>query len=69
MATLARVLQAQKQMERAESMYRLALSIDEGAYGPRHTQTLSDVRALAKFLRETGRMKEAAELESKAAAR
>ena len=47
----------------AERNYRRALAIDEKAYGPRHPQTLSDVRALAEFLAEIGKGAEAAEFE------
>ena len=65
MVTMARVLEAQKQMERAERMYRMALDIDESAYGPRHAETVADVRRLAKFLRERGRVAEALELEKR----
>ena len=50
-------------------MYRLALSIDENAYGPAHAQTRTDARTLAKFLRDTGRPAEAAGLEKRAASR
>ena len=65
MVTVGRVLEAQKQMERAERMYRMALDIDEGAYGPRQAETVADVRRLAKFLRDRGRGREASELEKK----
>jgi tetratricopeptide (TPR) repeat protein len=34
----------------AEKMFRRALMIDEGAYGPRHPQTEADRRALSEFL-------------------
>jgi tetratricopeptide (TPR) repeat protein len=65
MVTLGRVLEAQKQMERAERMYRMALDIDEGAYGALHVETVADVRRLAKFLRDRGRVGEAIELEKR----
>ena len=60
---LARVLRTKGPTAEAERMYRLSLTLDEQAYGPRHRQTLSDVRELMGFLRETGKNKEAAELE------
>jgi tetratricopeptide (TPR) repeat protein len=50
---------------RAEDLLRRALAIDAKAYGPRHPDTLDDVRNLAGFLRETGRAGEAAELEKR----
>ena len=36
---------------RAEQMYRLALAIDERAYGAKHAQTLNDSRVLNEFLK------------------
>jgi tetratricopeptide (TPR) repeat protein len=65
MVTLGRVLEARKQMERAERMYRMALDIDEDAYGPRHVETIADVRRLAKFLRDRGKAPEALQLEKR----
>ena len=59
----SRVLRTRGETAEAERMYRLTLTLDEQAYGPRHRQTLSDVRELAGFLRETGKNREAAELE------
>ena len=34
----------------AEKMFRLALQIDERAYGPQHPQTAADRQALTEFL-------------------
>ena len=65
MVTLGHVLEAQKQMERAERLYRLALDIDTGAYGARHAETVADVRRLARFLRDNGRPREALEVEKR----
>lgn len=64
-STLADALRASKDNGGAEKLYRRALAIDERAYGPAHPETLGDVRNLADFLRETGRHKEAAELETR----
>ena len=36
---------------RAEQMYRLALAIDERAYGPKSAQAINDTRALNEFLK------------------
>jgi tetratricopeptide (TPR) repeat protein len=65
MVTLARVLEAQREFTRAERLYLLALEIDTGAYGARHAVTQGDVRALAKFLRARGRVREAMEVEKR----
>jgi tetratricopeptide (TPR) repeat protein len=50
---------------RAERWYRRALAIDEAAYGTTHPETLSDVKNLAEFLRDTGKNAEAAALEKR----
>ena len=47
----------------AERLYRRALDIDQRALGPNDPETLTDVRNLAEFLRETGRAAEADQLE------
>jgi tetratricopeptide (TPR) repeat protein len=65
---LAFALEAKGERARAEKMYRLAVTIDERSYGPRHPQTIGDMRALAEFLRTIGKVREAADLEKKAAA-
>jgi hypothetical protein len=36
---------------RAEKMYRMAVAIDEAAYGAKHPQTVADQKALREFLR------------------
>jgi hypothetical protein len=36
---------------RAEQMYRLALAIDERAYGPKSAQAINDGRVLNEFLK------------------
>jgi tetratricopeptide (TPR) repeat protein len=36
---------------RAEKMYRMAVAIDEAAYGVKHPQTVADQKALGEFLR------------------
>ncbi|HKA02002.1 MAG TPA: tetratricopeptide repeat protein, partial [Candidatus Solibacter sp.] len=46
---LAFALEAKGQKARAEKMYRMALEIDEKAYGPKHPQTLKDRQALEEF--------------------
>jgi tetratricopeptide (TPR) repeat protein len=48
---LAFALEAKGQKARAEKMYRMALEIDEKAYGPKHPQTLKDRQALEEFLK------------------
>jgi hypothetical protein len=60
---LAHCARAKGDRPRAERLYRRALAIDEAAYGPAHPETLTDVRTLAEFLRQTGRVREAAVLE------
>ena len=52
---------------RAEQSYRRAVAVDERVYGPKHLQTLNDVRNLAEFLRERGKVQEAAVLEKRLA--
>jgi tetratricopeptide (TPR) repeat protein len=62
---LAHGLRAKGDFVQAERSYRRALAIDERAYGHAHGQTLEDVRTLAEFLRERGRVQEAAVLEKR----
>ncbi len=64
---LAYGLRAKGDFVRAEQNYRRALAVDERAYGPRHAQTLNDVRTLAEFLRERGKIQEAAVFEKRLA--
>jgi len=64
---LAYGLRAKGDFTRAEQNYRRAVAVDERAYGPRHSQTLSDVRTLAEFLRERGKVQEAVALEKRLA--
>jgi hypothetical protein len=47
----------------AVALQQRALSIDQQTLGPRHPQTLKDVRQLAALLRATGRTSDAAALE------
>ena len=51
----------------AERNFRRAVAVDERAFGPKHPQTLNDVRTLAEFLRERGKVEEAAALEKRLA--
>jgi tetratricopeptide (TPR) repeat protein len=64
---LAHGLRAKGDYARAELNFRRAVAIDERAYGPKHSQTLSDVGTLAEFLRERGKVQEAAALEKRLA--
>jgi len=64
---LAHGLRAKSDFVRAEQNFRRAVTIDERAYGPQHSQTLSDVRTLAEFLRERGKIQEATALEKRLA--
>ena len=57
----------EREYARAEQNFRRAVAIDERAYGPKHSQTLSDVGTLAEFLRERGKMQEATALEKRLA--
>jgi tetratricopeptide (TPR) repeat protein len=52
---LAFALEAKGERARAEKMYRMALTIDEAAYGPKHPQTIADRQALEAFLKSAGR--------------
>jgi tetratricopeptide (TPR) repeat protein len=52
---LAFALEGKGDRMRAEKMYRMALTIDEAAYGPRHPQTTADRQALAEFLKRAVR--------------
>jgi tetratricopeptide (TPR) repeat protein len=47
---MAFALEAKGERARAEKMYRLALAIDEAAYGPQNPQTINDRQALDEFL-------------------
>jgi len=42
---------------RAEQMYRLALAIDERAYGPKSAQAINDARVLNEFLKSAPKPK------------
>jgi tetratricopeptide (TPR) repeat protein len=64
---LAFGLRAKGDNARSERNYRRALAIDERIYGPRNAQTLNDVKNLAEFLRERGKIPEAAVLEKRLA--
>jgi tetratricopeptide (TPR) repeat protein len=64
---LAHGLQAKGDYAGAERNFRRAVSVDERAYGPKQAQTLNDLRALADFLRETGKVQEAVALEKRLA--
>ena len=64
---LAHGLRAKGDYARAELNFRRAVAIDERAYGPKHSQTLSDVGTLAEFLRERGKVQEATALEKRLA--
>jgi len=64
---LAFGLRAKGDYARSERNYRRALAIDERIYGPRNAQTLNDVKNLAEFLRERGKIPEAAVLEKRMA--
>jgi hypothetical protein len=64
---LAFGLRAKGDFARAEQNYRRAVAIDERSYGPKHSQTLADLRTLAKFLRERGKIREATVLEKRLA--
>lgn len=61
-------LHAKGDFARAEQNYRRALAIDERAYGAKAPQTLDDVRTLAEYLRERGKIQEATALERRLAA-
>jgi tetratricopeptide (TPR) repeat protein len=62
---LAFIWRAKGDRQRAEKLYRRALSIDETAYGAGHPETLNDVKTLAGYLREIGKTTEAAVLETR----
>jgi len=64
---LAYGMRAKGDFARAEQNYRRAVAVDERAYGPKHSQTLNDVRTLAEFLRERGKVQEATVLEKRLA--
>ena len=64
---LAHGLRANGDLVGAEQNFRRTVAIDERAYGPKHSQTLSDVRTLAEFLRERGKIQEATALEKRLA--
>ena len=66
-AILGSGLRAKGDAAGAERNYRRALAVDERAFGARHAQTLNDVRTLAEFLRERGKLQEAAALEKRLA--
>ena len=62
---LAHGLRAKGDLVGAEQNFRRTVAIDERAYGPKHSQTRSDVRTLAEFLRERGKIQEATALEKR----
>jgi tetratricopeptide (TPR) repeat protein len=64
---LAFGLRAKGDFAASERNYRRALAIDERIHGPRNAQTLNDVKNLAEFLRERGKIAEAAVLEKRLA--
>jgi tetratricopeptide (TPR) repeat protein len=66
-AILGHGLNLKGEFARAEQSFRRALAIDERAFGPKHPQTLNDVRTLAGFLRDRGKVQEAAVLEKRVA--
>jgi len=48
---IAYALEKKGEKARAEKMYRMAVAIDEAAYGPKHPQTVADQKALGEFLK------------------
>ncbi len=64
---LGHALNAKGDFASAERNFRRALAVDERAFGPKHPQTLNDVRTLAEFLRDRGKLQEAAALQRRLA--
>ena len=64
---LGHALRLKGDLAGAERSFRQAVSVDQRAFGPRHPQTLNDVRTLAELLRERGKPQEAAALEKRLA--
>jgi len=60
-------LRNKRDLAGAERNFRRAVAVDERAYGPKHPQTLNHLRTLAEFLRERGKVQEAAALEKRLA--
>lgn len=63
-SNLADALRTKGDRAKAEQLYRRALRIDRQAFGPQHSETKTDARNLAEFLRESKRTEEAASIEA-----
>jgi len=68
MTKLGVLLQRRCRLREAETLYRRALAIDEGALGPDHPDVAVDLRSLALLLRATNRLGEAEPLMRRALA-